>query len=292
MTTIITTRPSTIPASLSQSTQPESSWRVLAGMLPVRPFHPEGFFGQVIADGQHSRVSALACCEGKPILLSLIGHDISVSAAFAALWSKQSIAFEVGEETSWSGPTLLSRRDEGYKQFAAALPGTRAVHCVSLSQLVHIAEGLLHPPSMRPPETEEERKTRMAKPRGAQRDTEASTQGKELVPQGGPRFVLGNWDEETPNQRSFLANVYAMRVIFLQRDSTHPELVDQWASALWKHGLRRRLIEPLPALGVKAWALTGTTATWNALVHDGLRQGWLPWRAEEVQVLLDSWPAA
>lgn len=298
MTTMITTRPSAHSDNLFPAIQPERSWRVLTGTLPVRPFHPQRFFGQVIADGQHARVAALASFEGKPILLSLVGHDISVSAAFAALWNSQAIAFEPGEELSWNGPTLLSRRNEGYKQFAATLPGTREVHCVSLSQLVHIAEGLLHPPAMRPPETEEERKVRLVQQPAVPRATTPASSStpavpaKEPVPQGGPRVVLGNWDEETPNQRSFLANLYAMRVIFLQRDSTSPELVDQWGAALWEQGVRRRLVEPLPALGIKAWAMTGTTAIWNALVRDGLQQGWLPWHAEEGQTLGERLPAA
>jgi hypothetical protein len=278
------------PLALPSERGSASAEHVLCGTLPVRPFHPHHFFGQVTADGQHARVSALACSEGKPILLSLVGHDISVSAAFAALWSKQSIAFEPAEGVSWGGPPLLSRRDESYKQFSSTLPGTREVHGISLSQFAHIAEGLLHPPAIQRPETEDERKARRA--RQAQREDSAPPQVKEPVPQGGPRFVLGNWDEETPHQRSFLANLYAMRVIFLQRDAAHPELVDHWASSLWVHGLQRRLIEPLPALGMKAWALTGMTATWNALVRDGLRQGWLPWRVEQVQSRLDRSPAA
>lgn len=261
----------------------------LSGTLPVRPFHPEGFFGQVTADGQHARVSALACYEGKPIFLSLVGHDVSVSAAFATLWSNHSLAFEPGEGTIWDGPTMLSRRNESYKQVASALPGTREIHGMALSIFAHIAEGLLHLPAMRPPETPEERAARLNQQRAEKKTTEAEDAAsssptppakKEAVPQGGPRCVLGNWDEDTPHQRSFLANLYAMRVIFLQRDANHPELVDQWASALWEQGLCRHLIEPLPALGVKAWMLTGTTTTWNDLVRDGLRQGWLPWRVE------------
>jgi hypothetical protein len=266
------------------SPQTTSPFSRLSGTLPVRPFHPEGFFGRVIADGQHARVSALACYEGKPIFLSLIGHDVSVSAALATLWSNHSIAFEPGEGTIWDGPAVLSRRNESYRQVASALPGTREVHSMAISHLAHIAEGLLHLPAMRPPETPEERAARLNQQSAANSaETAAPAEPpstKEPVPQGGPRLVLGNWDEETPNQRSFLANLYAMRVIFLQRAPGHPELVDQWASALWEQGLHRRQIEPLPALGVKAWALTGTTATWNGLIRDGLRQGWLPWRSE------------
>jgi hypothetical protein len=254
-----------------------STERLLCGTLPVRPFHPERFFGHVTADGQQARVAAIACCDGKPVLLSLVGHDISVSAAFAALWSNYSIAFEPGEEVLWSGPALLSRRDEGYKQFSATLPGTREVHCISLSLLAHIAEGHLHPPTMQRPETEEQQAGNKIPV------TETDQPVKEPVPAGGPRLVLGNWNEETPNQRSFLANLYAMRVIFLQRDSAHPEHVDWWASALWEYGLRQGLIEPLPALGIKVWVLRETTAVWNALIHDGLRQGWLPWKCESEQ---------
>lgn len=101
--------------------------------------------------------------------------------------------------------------------------------------------------------------------------------------------MLANWDEDEPHQRAFLANLYAMRVILLHhRDSAHPERVDQWARALWERGLTRRLLVPVEALGLSAWALVGTTPQWNRLIGQGVREGWLPWRTEQEARLADA----
>ena len=94
------------------------------------------------------------------------------------------------------------------------------------------------------------------------------------------RFVLGNWDEPTPHQRSFLGTLYGLRVLFLHRDAAHPDWPTLWAGELWQRGLVRDLIEPLPhALGMKGWKLSGNLEAWGRLVGLGVRDGWLPWQA-------------
>ncbi len=54
-----------------------------------------------------------------------------------------------------------------------------------------------------------------------------------------------------------------------------------WAQALWHCGLAADLISPLPALGMRAWKLSGDLLAWSALVGAGVREGWLPWRDDE-----------
>lgn len=240
----------------------------LTGTLPVRTFGAEGFVGTVHVDGQVARVAALATFEGNVLLLSLVGYDTTVSAALAHLWQGKSLPFTPRPGVPWSGPTVLSRRKETYKQFQTKLAGTNEMHMIALTLDAHIGKGLLTPPAMG--STEDQRSFQSL-------NTPATT-----VPVGGPRFVLSNWDEAEPHQRAFLANLYAMRVILLhQRDATHPERIDQWARELWERGLARTLVIPVEARGIKAWALAGTTTQWNHLIGQGVREGWLPWRSEE-----------
>src|SRR5260221_549966 len=93
-----------------------------------------------------------------------------------------------------------------------------------------------------------------------------------------PRVAALAWDEPTPHKRSFLGQLYAMRVMFLHRDHEHPAWADVWAEELWSHGLSRQLLRPLKALGMKAWLLSGDLVAWSQLIKDGVRSGWLPWR--------------
>lgn len=251
-----------------------SAGRPLAGTLPVRPFHPEGFFGRVQVDGQNARIAALACAEGKLLLASLVGYDTTVSAILAHLWQSKAVPVTLKTGVTWTGPQVLLRRPAPYKQFATKLAGTNEVHVVALALDAHIGEGLLTPPAMQRPDEEDT----------GDLSTQAKTRPAFLSPKGGPRFVLGNWDEAEPQQRAFLAHLYAMRVILLhQRDPAHPQWVDQWARELWERGLARKLIVPVEALGINAWMLVGTTPQWNLLIGQGVREGWLPWRNEPTQ---------
>jgi hypothetical protein len=265
-------------ALVSSPTTGAPAVRPLAGTLPVRTFHPEGFFGTIQIDGQTARVAALATVEGKLLLASLVGYDTSVSAALAQLWQSKAVSFTPKTGVIWEGPQMLLRRGTSYKQFATKLIGTNEVHVVALSLDAHIGEGLLTPPAMARPDKE--------KPAQAEQSDASSFQ---TFPDGGPRFVLGNWDEEEPHQRAFLANLYAMRVILLHhRDPVHPERVDQWARELWERGRARRLVVPVETLGIKAWQIAGATQHWNQLIGQGVREGWLPWRTAAAQPLAEA----
>ncbi len=236
----------------------------LTGTLPVRPYHPTQLFGTLKADGQLPKVAALACVHHELVAISLVGYDTSVSAALARLWQREQLVFAPGPEINWDGPLRIERRSESYKQFHASLPGTKEVHYLALPVSAHIAEGMLHPPDI---------------PKPAEEKGPSSSPIITPVQVDRSRFVLGNWDEETPHRRSFLGQLHAMRVIFLHRHE-HAAWVDAWADHLWSEGLTRDLITPLHGLGIKAWKLSGELTTWGELISDGLRTGRLPWNEE------------
>ena len=239
------------------------------GTLPVRPFHPDGFVGTLSADGQEVKVAALACDEGRVVVLSLVGFDTSVGAALATLWSNTEVTFAPGLswQDEWRGPDRLTRLSTGYKQPTARLEGTREVHGLALVKTAHLTEGILNPVDLPEPEREPE-------PAPAQPGDPIRPPRKAPL----PRYLLGNWEEATPHRHSFLGHLYALHLVFLHRHAAHPEWVDAWADALWQHGLARNLIVPLPALGMHAWKLSGELFQWSELVSAGVRAGWLPWR--------------
>ncbi len=241
--------------------------KTVTGTLPIRPYHPTQFFGTIKADGQLPKVAALASHHQEVVAISLVGYDTSVSAALARLWQREQLAFEPDPVIDWRGPEQLGRRQEHYKQFHTTLPGTKEVHILALPVSAHIAEGMLHPPDVPKPKQEQE----------------SSSTPIQAAHVDRTRFVLGNWEEDTPHIRSFLGHLHAMRVIFLHRHEK-PALVEIWASQLWRQGLTSDLITPLQALGIKAWKLSGDLTLWSHLISEGVRSGWLPWRNDEIEL--------
>ena len=251
--------------------QTHGATSLLTGTWPVR-MHADRFFGTVKVDGQHPRVAGLACHDGDVVAISLVGYDTSVSAALASLWSREAVPFLLDEGVKWDGPRSLKRRMDSYKQFSVLLEGTKEVHCIALPASAHIAEGILHPPDLPSPAKEE-------KIEEANTPTHPTLSPPSSMDR--TRFVLGNWDEESPHERSFLGTLYGMRVLFLHKDEEHPEWPSIWARELWARGSVRKLIRPLIyALGMKAWVLSDDLHAWGRLVGDGTREGWLPWKAE------------
>ena len=257
-----------------------STTRLLDGTLPLRPFHPDGFVGIMQADGQQVRVAALACDETRVVALSLVGFDTSIGVVFSRLWSSTAVPFApaFNWQDEWHGPEQLQRSGERYKQCVAHLEGTREVHALALVRTAHLTEGILHPPDLpemqKPsdaPEQEQEQVPSRSLPAGKQAKP----------PVWVPRYVLGNWDESGPNRQGFLGHLYALRVLFLHRNAQHPEWPVQWAEALWQYGSACDLITPLPALGMRAWRLSGDLLAWSALVGEGVREGWLPWKESD-----------
>ena len=128
----------------------------------------------------------------------------------------KSVPFLVGEGLKWDGPRSLKRRPESYKQFSVTLEGTKEVHSIALPASAHIAEGILHPPDLPSP------------PKQGKIEA-ADAQKRPMAPPPSPsttvdrtRFVLGNWNEEYPHERSFLGTLYGMRVLFLHKDEEYP----------------------------------------------------------------------
>jgi hypothetical protein len=255
---------------------------LLDGTLPLRPFHPEGFVGTMQADGQNVRVAALACDETRVVALSLVGFDTSIGVVFSRLWSSTAVPFAPAShwQEEWRGPEQLQRSGERYKQCVAHLEGTREVHALALVRTAHLTEGILQPPDLpdmqQPSDVPEQEQEQTPS-----RSLKASKQAK--PPVWVPRYVLGNWDESGPHQQSFLGHLYALRVLFLHRNTQHPEWPVQWAEALWQRGLASDLITSLPALGMRAWRISGDLLAWSALVGGGVREGWLPWKEPELR---------
>jgi len=251
---------------------------LLDGTWPLRPFHPEGFVGALSADGQQVRVAALACDEERVVALSLVGFDTSIGMVLSRLWSSTVVPFAPATDWqgTWNGPEQFKRSSERYKQCVAHLEGTREVHALALVRTAHLTEGILHPPDL--PE--------MQKPSEAPEQEQAPSRSLLAAKQAKPpvwvpRYALGNWDESGPHQQSFLGHLYALRVLFLHRHAQHPEWPVQWAEALWQRGLASDLITPLPAIGMRTWRLSGDLLAWSALVGEGVREGWLPWKEPE-----------
>ena len=262
------------------ATRGSSTTGLLDGTLPLRPFHPDGFVGNMQADGQQVRVAALACDETRVVALSLVGFDTSIGVVFSRLWSSTAVPFTPASDwqEEWRGPEQLQRSGERYKQCVAHLEGTREVHALARVRTAHLTEGILHPPDL--PE--------MQKPSDAPEQEDAPSRSlppskQAKPPVWVPRYVLGNWDESGPHQQSFLGQLYALRVLFLHRNAQHPEWPVQWAEALWQRGLACELITPLPAIGIRAWRLSGDLLAWSALVGEGVREGWLPWKEPELR---------
>jgi len=251
-----------------------STSTLIDGTLPVRPFHPDGFVGSLLADGQQVRVAALACDDERVIALSLVGFDTSIGVVLARLWSSTIVPFTPATpwQEAWQGPAHLKRSSERYKQCVAHLEGTREVHALALLRSAHLTEGILHPPDL--PEMREQSSSASEQ----QERTAASSPTQRKPPVWIPRYVLGNWDETGPNKQSFLGHLYALRVLFLHRHSEHPEWPDVWAQMLWEQGLQNELISPVSALGLRAWRLSGDIMAWSTLVGAGVREDWLPWR--------------
>lgn len=237
---------------------------LLTGTLPVRPFDPTRFFGTIRTDGQAVRVAAIAANpEGKTVFLSLTGFDTSVSALLATLFKREAILFVPDEDLDWTGPRRLERLGLNYKQVGAAIAGTREKHVVTFPYAAHIADGALHPPQIPAALTKQ----------GPTTAANDSAGQHEHTPD--PRFVFGNADETTPNFESFLGHLIALRVIVIRSPDLRP-LMLRWVEQFWTQGLERSLITPLPALGIRAWQISGDLVQWNAIITDGIRQGRLP----------------
>jgi hypothetical protein len=260
---------------------------VLAGTLPVMPFHPAQLVGAVQSDGQRPRVAALACePDGLAICLSLVGPANSVSSALAKLMDPNGrLFFEPADGVAWDEPRIL-RRETGvaYKELTVRLRGTLEAHGLALPLSAHLGDGLAHPPVIpqeEPPTSEpdslHEAPTGIAETPALPLDP--MTRLRAVLAKARPRYLFGNWAEETPNRRAFLGVLRGLRAIFITAppgaEPGFTAAMHQWADALWAEGRTRELITPLPSIGIRCWRLSGDLARWSDLISDGVRERWL-----------------
>src|SRR5215510_12374386 len=86
----------------SRSTVPMST--LLAHSALVRPLLSE-FVGSIAADGQTTRVTAIALnMQGKAVLLNLVANDTTLSVATARFFKGEQLLFRVADGMIWSAP--------------------------------------------------------------------------------------------------------------------------------------------------------------------------------------------
>jgi hypothetical protein len=241
-------------------------------MLPTG-FHPTGFVGEVAADGQRVRVTALATDpEGHVAFLGLVGYETSVSAALARLMKGEQIGFLPTTRVVWDGPTGLQALRVSYWLWRTEVRGTREKQGVAFPRCASIDHGLRTPPALPTltPEAETRRQEALAlDPFAETRAILERLARREADPNPMPaRIVLAAADAPTPTPAAFFGHLKGLRVITL------PCLA--WVDELWSAGLAAGLITPLAALGIRAWQLDGDPRHWNALVSDGVQRGTLP----------------
>jgi hypothetical protein len=215
---------------------------LLAHTTLVRPLLSE-FVGSIAADGQTTRVAAIALStQGKAVLLNLVANDTTLSAMTARFFKGEQLLFRVADGMAWSAPNLFGRADQdSYRQIKAAIPITREKNFLVIPHPADIGEGLIRPDAI---ET--------ASPGAAATGTTARP----------ARYIFANPGESAPNARAFLGHLRALRVVFLPH----------WADRLWAEGVAAQLITLLPSLGVAAWQITSDQARWHQLVSEAVRE--------------------
>jgi hypothetical protein len=236
-------------------------------------FDPAGFVGELAADGQRVRVSALATDdEGRVAFLGMVGYETSVSAALARLMKGEQLGFLPAAHLRWDAPTALQALRVSYWLWRADVHGTREKQGVAFPRCASIDQGLRTPPALPIPTPDDERKAREAAandPFAEMRAILARLQGREPNPAPMPaRIVLAPPHAPAPSPAACFGHLKGLRVITL------PSLA--WVDYLWSAGLQYGLITPLSALGLSAWRLDGDPRHWNALVSEGVQRQLLP----------------
>jgi len=213
---------------------------IVHGQPLITPFM-SAFVGAITADGQTTRVAAIAAStQGGIVLLNLVANDITLSATTARLFKGEKLLFGVADTLRWDAPSLLGRVEAvSYRQIKAAVPNTREKNVLVLPHTADIGEGITRPDAIEPPAAPGASAPKAARP---------------------PRFIFANHDETAPQARAFLGHLRALRVVFLPH----------WADLLWTNGLAANLITPLPALGVRAWQIASDQQHWAQLISEAV----------------------
>jgi len=250
------------------------------GSAPLVPMdRRHGFWGTLSgASGTPPRVVALAVQPNSTLIFAnIVGYQTACSAHFARLWLGESLQFTPDRAGDWAGPTSLQRDTQmTYREHGGALRGVPFVNAVGMLRSCDITHGLKTSPVF-PPQTPD---LPMAAGAPADDDDAATTSLPSApdVQGGAPRFVLGNADAHAPSRNALDGHLRALRVV---RFSDTRGMVAQhrtriWTDQLWIHGLAEGLITELPALGIRAWQLSGDLLAWANLISEGLGSGWLP----------------
>ncbi|GAB4200631.1 MAG: hypothetical protein OHK0022_21890 [Roseiflexaceae bacterium] len=215
-------------------------------------FDPAGMVGEIAADGQPTRVTALACDhDGGVAFVSLAGYESSVSAALARLVKGEQLGFLPSRD--WSGPTALQALRVSYWFWRAEVHGTREKQGVAFPYCASIGHGLRHPPRLPhlpPEEAKRLAALRAANPFAQIDEVLARIHAGKPDPDPLPmRIVLAGHTHEAPTPAAFFGHLRALRVLCL------PTLA--WVDALWAAGLRNRLVVPLHTAGIRAWGMHG-----------------------------------
>jgi hypothetical protein len=162
-----------------------------------------------------------------------------------------------------------------YREHGGALRGVPLVNAIGMLRSCDITHGLKTPPVF-PPQTPV-----LPQAGASADDDDAPAASAALAPdvQGGaPRFVLGNAAAHAPSRDAFNGHLRVLRVVrfYDTRSMAAQHRTRSWTDQLWTHGLADGLIIELPALGIRAWQLSGDLLAWADLISSGLRSGWLP----------------
>jgi hypothetical protein len=189
----------------------------------------------------------------------------------------ESLQFTPDQAEDWAGPTCIQRDNQmTYREHGDALRGVPLVNAIGMLRSCDITHGLKTPPVF-PPQT-----PTLPLASGALADdgdaATTSLPSASDVQGGAPRFVLGNADAPAPSRNAFDGHLRAMRVVRFSdtRSRAAQHRTHIWTDQLWTHGLAAGLITELPALGIRAWQLSGDLLAWADLISSGLRSGWLP----------------
>jgi hypothetical protein len=249
------------------------------GSAPLIPIdRRRGFWGSLSgASGTPPRVVALAAQpNGTLIFANIVGYQTACSAHFARLWMGESLQFTPDRAEDWAGSTSIQRDTQmTYREHGGALRGVPLVNAIGMLRSCDITHGLKTLPVF-PPQTPD-----LPLAAGALADDDdALTASGALTPtvqSGAPRFVLGNAAAHAPSRNAFDGHLRALRVVryYDTRSMAIQHRTRIWTDHLWTHGLADGLITELPALGIRAWQLSGDLLAWADVISSGLRSGWL-----------------
>lgn len=241
---------------------------------PILPFMDVPV-GVLSYDGHEIDVWAIATTiEGKVLYLNVAATDTAISATLKQLLRRNGgkATFQPTKGLCWSGPSELRKLDEHYETIVSALThkGLRLKNYCVLPDSAHIGAGLSRPmeillgidgSSQEDTETVEEAEEETVSPAGGEAGDTSAAETKPII--SSFRYVLGDVLSERPPMGALFAHLTPIGVV------CHPD----WEAVLWEHGMKRGLLLPQLALGLRVWSITRAKKTWTDLVGELWRAG-------------------